>query len=401
MEGREARPTIGFMRSTVPGSPLVLLALLALPAPSASCTGDGESGDAPDAGPRADATPDCARLGDGVRLGSTSGAPAAVWTGAEHAVAWPRLQSGISFARLDAAGQRSGTEVELSSDGSGFGAGPSLIWNGAEYGVAWNAAGVYLARLDATGAPLGATTRVSDAGESLTDAVPSLAWNGAEYGVAWQSSDDEAIHFARLDATGTRVGEPVRISSHSATRPVLVAAGDDYGLAWLRVSPPEIYFARISAGGEVLVPDTLVPTGSVPAELSLAWTGQEFGLAWEGTRDLSTAVTFTRLAPDGTAVGSELLVAPDSRETRSPSLIWTGSSYALAWTDLREQLALLRGPDVYFTRLDATGAPIGAEARLTREQGTSPALAESAEGVAVAWRDGDAVFFRIYPCGEE
>jgi hypothetical protein len=219
-----------------------------------------------------------------------------------------------------------------------LGAGPALVWNGSEYGIAWNAAGVRFARLDESGASLGAAILVSDAAESLADAVPSLAWTGQEWGVAWQSSDDGAIHFARLDAAGARIGEEIPISSHAAVRPVLVAAGANYGLAWLRDGPREIHFSRLSAAGEKLGPELLVPTTAVPAEIALAWTGSDFGLAWEGAGAVGdappAAIYFARLDSDGAVLGSEVLVTAESDEAYAPSLTSAGVGYGLAWSEL-------------------------------------------------------------------
>jgi hypothetical protein len=81
--------------------------------------------------------------------------------------------------------------------------GSSLVWTGSEYGVSWfderdGNYEIYFARLDALGNKIGSDVRVTN--DPLESSGPSLVWTGSEYGVSWHDFRDGnyEIYFARL-----------------------------------------------------------------------------------------------------------------------------------------------------------------------------------------------------------
>lgn len=73
----------------------------------------------------------------------------------------------------------------------------------------------------------------------------------------------------------------------------------------------------------------------------------------------------------------------------SPSLVWNGEGWAVAWSAIDEETA-----EIYFARAGANGQRIGQPVRLTRGSSLKvlPSLAASPDGYAVTWTDvGDDI----------
>ena len=92
---------------------------------------------------------------------------------------------------------------------------PTIVWTGTEYGVAWNdfrtGEDIYFARLDASGDKIGGDLVVTD--PSAEAYGSSLVWTGSGFGVAWGdwrdgsgSNEYAEIYFARLNGAGTVSG---------------------------------------------------------------------------------------------------------------------------------------------------------------------------------------------------
>ncbi len=274
--------------------------------------------------------------------------PAVVWTGSGFGIVWTDDRDGndeVYFAAVDAAGTKLGGDVRVTNDAASSRS-PDVAWTGTEYGVAWSDsrdgnAEIYVVRLDASGAPVGAESRVtSDAAES---AEPSLAWSGTEYGLAWHDRRDTAaeVYFARLSALGAKIGGDVPVTADDgadSTAPAVVWNGGGFGVAWTDARPAAagVYLARLDAGGTVLGTETQVSGGAVPASApSLAWTGGEYGVAWHDAGTGTEQVYFNRVDASGVA-GAEQRLEADAARSTEPSLVWTGSAYAVTWVDERD-----------------------------------------------------------------
>lgn len=348
------------------------------------------------------------KVGDDVRLSDDPGrseAPVLVWTGLEYGVAWGDDGEGnfeIYFARLDTTGHRIGEQIRI-TDAPSYSLGPSLAWNGSQYGVAWSDyrdgnSEIYFARLDASGTKIGGDTRVTVApGES---ASPSLTWSGTEYGIAWSDNRDEnyEVYFARLDAAGTKIGGDARVTvaPGESYSPALTWAGTDYALAWNddREGNLEIYFARLDPSGQRISEDMRVSTAAgVSQSPSLSWTGSEYGIVWSDSRENLERLFFVRLDVSGSKIGDEAPVTTSASYSQAPRIVWTGSEYAIAWHDFRS-------PDheIYFARLDPTGTRIGPERRVTNAPGYSflPSLRWNGSQYGILWSDERDTNFEIY-----
>jgi hypothetical protein len=241
---------------------------------------------------------------------------------------------------------------------------------------------------------------------SKTDAVysqyPSIAWTGTgkEYGIAWANTGDPRdsqsdIMFARVNKNGAKTGGDMMISNdgdHYATRPSLAWSGSEYGVAWEdnRDVNTEIYFAHLDAsgnkiGGDVKISQKKVSAGSYKP--SLVWGGGHYGVAWEDYRDTLSNIYFAVLNPDGQKIYGEYKISKNSGTCYStaPSLAWTGSGYGLAWNDHRDG----RG-EIHFALLDMKGGKITEETKLLESDAdfySPPSLVSTGNGYGLAWWD--------------
>jgi hypothetical protein len=133
-----------------------------------------------------------------------------------------------------------------------------------------------------------------------------LAWSDGRWG-------DGEIYFARLDAAGARIGSEIRATNNSADQIPggLAWSGEQYALAWYdyRDGGPSIYVRLLDHLGGTVGPETPVtgnPAGA--SDPSLAWTGNGFGLAWSHDRgdtvpDLDVYFAIVGCCPDSDGDG--------------------------------------------------------------------------------------------------
>jgi hypothetical protein len=335
--------------------------------------------------------------------------PSVAWTGSQYGVAWVQYGMGeppnnphtVRLARLSASGELLG-QTQVSEPG--FSEYPvGLVWTGSEYSLAWHDSEVYFRRVGPDGNTIGTSLRVSDSDPSASR-YPALAWTGREYGIVWydERAGARQVYFARLDAGGNKIGSdtPVGDPGTVATGTQAIAwDGSTFGIAWndSRSGNPEIYFARISATGTKVGTDIRVTSDSASSyRPTLVWNGTAFGVAWFDDRDGSFAAYFALLDRDGQKLAGDLRVPdPGTHFTDtvvSPILAWTGSEWNVGWTDDRSWLS-----QVYLGRLDAGGAKIGRDQQLTRGTGRKywPGAARDGVGFGLAWVDASIPPYRV------
>jgi hypothetical protein len=340
-------------------------------------------------------------------------APSLAWSGSEYGASWEddrNLNYEIYFARLDSSGSRIGSSIRITNDFSSSQE-PSIIWKGEEYGISWRDTRngneeIYFARLDSSGSKIGTDVRVTYDDSSSYE--PSLVWTGDRHGIAWHDYRDgnNEIYFARLDSSGTKLGTDVRVTTFTtnSSSPSIVWTGNEYGISWYdtRDGNAEIYFARMDASGEKIGSDLRITSDSNLSEYpSLIWAGDLYGLAWHDFRDGNYEIYFARLDASGSKVGSDLRITGDVSDSFHPSLKWTGNEFGLAWNDSRDG-----NEEIYFGRIDSLGNKIGSETRVTENSSSSQysSLVWAGSEYGVSWYDssfgsGDIYFNRIICCG--
>ena len=200
----------------------------------------------------------------------------------------------------------------------------------------------------------------------------------------------------------------------------IVSNGNGYGVAWTApaddAGAPEIFFRLLDKDGTPMGPATRVTNApGLSLSPSLVWTGTHYGLAWHDGRDEEpdaapgtgvAEIYFARLDANGEKIGSDVRVSNATGQSFRPSLVWTGTEYAVTWNDDRDG-----NHEIYFARLDASGAPVGGEMRVSNAAGTSLLSdlavvkgAAGSNGYGVVWlddRDGnvEVYFSRLDPSG--
>ncbi len=242
---------------------------------------------------------------------------------------------------------------------------------------------------------LGPETRVTPG--TTRDREPSLAWTGTGYGMVW--SDGRLLHFAALDLAGNVVSDPrpVTLAPSRPAHASLVWNGTEFGLAFddLRDAPRlgrQIFFLRLGADGRRLSSETRVSESDCDTGFpSLAWTGMEYGIAWEDCRGAARdwQIYFARVGASGGRRDGELPVTTTPGASFSPSLAWNGTGYGVTWHDLRPLPGSGGNFEIFLARLDASGVRLGPETRLTTAVGSGleTSLAWSGREYAVAWHD--------------
>ncbi len=95
---------------------------------------------------------------------------------------------------------------------------------------------------------------------------------------------------------------------------------------------------------------------------SLVWTGSEFALSWNDDVSGDHEIYLVRLSATGANLGTTPVTSAAGPSLFS-SLAWTGTGFGVAWNDGRDPAG------VYFVGLDASGAKIGNEKLVTPTAG--------------------------------
>ncbi len=117
---------------------------------------------------------------------------------------------------------------------------------------------------------------------------------------------------------------------------------------------------------------------------SIVWNGTELGVAFSDSRSGNFEIYFLRLTTAGVPIGSLLRVTTAAGLSDAPKLVWNGTSWGIVFYDTRDG-----NEEIYFARVDALGAEIGDEIRLTNTGTTSqfPVIAWDGGGYGIVWEE--------------
>ncbi|MFA5129123.1 MAG: MopE-related protein [Patescibacteria group bacterium] len=291
---------------------------------------------------------------------------------------------------------------------------PAVAWTGSELGIVWEDwragipnAEIYFARADTSLARIGDEVRVTNA--SWGSREPSLSWTGSEYGVAWYDlrvDSRSEVFFTRLDSTGLEIGDDIQLTDHFALSGAsyelsLTWTGSDYGIVFQdsRLSSMDIFFVRLDSGGIAIAPEAPAISDSGPESFPvLVWTGSQYGLAYTVSIDGYQQIFFARFDSSGVRTGAVTRVASFDSGGRfyaeTVDLVWQGREFALVWTKNMASGAR----EVYFRRLDAAGVPLAPEVLVA----TSPdiiyrvAIAWNGREYGVIWQESSGMLANVY-----
>lgn len=281
----------------------------------------------------------------------------------------------------------------------------SLEWTGSEYGLAWNDARddpdcvysgtygyllcedeAYFARISSEGLKLGEDVRIiyGTTGDDMTD----ISWNGSGFGAVFftqhESYYEKSVQFIGLSLDGDTLGPAVRITGDDWYGfPLLSWTGSEYGVSFNKAHGPNVWdpcdllFSRVSIDGSTLgQPIVLDSFSEYNFARNHVWTGSEFGIVWPYYDfSVGTSIRFNRISAQGEVIHPEpLTIIPSGPTKSSPFIAWTGSEYALIWSDFRDDAdgkcdtdsgAMDCNHEIYFVRLSVSGDTLGPELRIT------------------------------------
>ncbi len=265
--------------------------------------------------------------------------------------------------------QDRGTDLRLTNTATAT-VKPDLVWNGSSYAMVYvDGLDVYFARVDTDGNPIGTPIRVNDA-NAEADGDAHLVWNGSGYGVAWTRGTQPSLllRFARLNASGSRIGAEVAVAA--ATGPAIRLAwnGNGYGLVYGRSPGTDSHvFTALDAAGNVITTRDVIEATTLGSAQGLAWDGSHYGYLFVGDVDAPgtgepSRFFFLLLDTAGNAASTREQLSTDTSgptlgsDFHNGDLVWTGSGFGAVWAGDDP------GPEpdsVYFAAIDATGNQVG------------------------------------------
>jgi hypothetical protein len=268
----------------------------------------------------------------------------------------------------------------------------AIAWSGSEFGITYRtpeSPDVYFARVQPDGTTVGTVQQITATGTVSPTYIEAIWWD-SRYALAWQESSGGLadVMLGLVSADGTLADGPLLVdsvlnygaglsvedSSHMA-----ISWGYFGGLRWRRVSHSPLALEGTGASLVDSVPNMGSPTS--------VYTGSEYGIAWDIASSASE-IWFNRFGETspGTfeTLGTMEQITTSSVTAVWPSLVWTGSEYAVAWQDTH-----FGPPDIYMARISPEGSMLY-DARVTDSDGSvEPALGWTGSEFYVAWATGD------------
>jgi hypothetical protein len=348
--------------------------------------------------------PSFVKIGDDLRIipdAVSVYAPDLVWNGSEYGLVWRDSRTGAGhpfFARISAAGAKLGSDLKLSNSSGDSNVGPNLAWSGSEYGVGYpdncSFCNSWFIRVSAAGSIIG--SGVPFAGSSNS---PDIVWAQSEFGLVYQAYEDS---FARIAPNGSVIASSIRLTYTPVNSgvPNLVWTGSEYGMSWAEGSSPneKPYFVRFSATGVKIGPDLVVSSAAVNPYCcgwhdTLAWSGSEYALAWSDSRHGNSEIYLARISAAGAKIRGDYRVTYSAGTSDWPSLKWTGHDFGVAWSDARDG-----NHEIYFVSLSPSGTKFKTEIRVTANASISsePALAWSGSEFGLSWADNRNGTYEVF-----
>jgi hypothetical protein len=182
-----------------------------------------------------------------------------------------------------------------------------------------------------------------------------------------------------VSAAGVPVDDGFRITGAGALgfeySPAVAWSGAEYLVAWedSRNDPArktDIFGRRVSAAGAPQGTDFRISgTNALDQEFrpAVAWGDTEYLVVWEDSRNSGARgidVRGRRVSAAGEPEGKDIRISGTSAvaDDKVPQAAWNGTEYLVVWEDWRMDPD--RQSDIYGRRVSAAGAPIGANFRI-------------------------------------
>jgi hypothetical protein len=206
--------------------------------------------------------------------------------------------------------------------------------------------------------------------------------------------DDVAtIEVHAFDANGASAGAGMITKRALASGGVAIATTDkpDDGaaIAWVARDggDPQVHVARTDKTGKLRHDVQLTNAKGDASDVAIAWSGEQWVVAWVDARDGNGEVYATTLDRDGRSVGRGQRFTNAPGDASDTAILATPSGVWLAWADPRES-PQDGFADIYSAQLRPhDAARIGDDARVlaTAAHSRSPALAARGGDIALGW----------------
>jgi hypothetical protein len=324
---------------------------------------------------------------------------------------------------------------------------PALVTDASGFAVAWydtrdGNAEIYLRLLDENGNPSSAERRLTETVELSYE--PSLERFDDSFAIAWYEQTSDGRQTAMLGVWNRDGSQKwTQAIAPSSRNPVIVSDGRAIIAAWIQMDTDATESVFLGTwdqdGHESRARARVGPVSKTTWSLNLAVDRSGAWIVFDAATSTRASELFLGRA-DGSGVHLERLTRDDGAESKFPDLkisdegrvaltwydmrdgndevylfvggesdlhgeiddrsrrisvtdgesigaylAWNGEEIGLAWSDKTPGVH-----DVFFERFDRTGAPLGAEQRITRTTTTwslVPAIRRWRKGFALAWTE--------------
>lgn len=278
--------------------------------------------------------------------------PCLVWTGKGFGLAWVherRFKRDVYFAGLDEhgrmlAGPKRVIEQRMIEKDA------RLAWTGGGYGLVWQeyrngGLEIFYLYLDAAGSRSGGDVQLTRS-QGMTEPGECLFKDG-KFTLAYINSakGKNSLHFMRFDISG-KVENDVMVSEveSACTRPSLAYGDGLFGMAWCDGSDEKkrVFFASVDSNGRLATaPRCLTSDSALKAWADVASCAGGYALAFYSGDRFSRKIYLARLDANGDIEKEPFAITPLRRaETACPVLQIEAikGALAVAWVDMGENL---------------------------------------------------------------
>jgi hypothetical protein len=127
------------------------------------------------------------------------------------------------------------------------------------------------------------------------------------------------------------------------------------------VSRYEIWGASLTPAGVIAADASALVSGAANSyNPALCDTGNGLGLVWDDYRDTNYEIYFARLTASGAKLGADVRLTSNTANSYDPCIVWTGAEYGVFWDDNRSG-----NYDLWFQRVSAAGVAQGSNTQVT------------------------------------
>lgn len=279
----------------------------------------------------------------------------------------------------------------------------AVAWNGREYAIAYSDGSIYFRRFYPDGTPAGDRVNIASVGTTGNTHDVAIAWTSPYFAIAYRTVSQ--VYLVLVDSNGVIGYGPTAASTSTITpNHVALAAADDgwgYLVVWsdARSGNADIYatqFDWIGAIGNGGANHDLVVCSAANAQTypTVAWTpSMQYSIVWQDYRSGTKNELYTRVMYSAGSFGTESSLVSSAGSALHPRIAGANGPFGVTWSDNRDGNA-----EVYFCRLNPSGAKVGSDVRVTSTSSSSyrPNLAFTGGEWALFYADNASGSYDIW-----